>query len=490
MSTVRFMGCLHLGHRNLATWRGFQDEVEHDEYLISQWNKAVHKRDLTYILGDVTMETDRHYYQLDRLNGRKVVVLGNHDRWQHVPELLKYVDGVAGAVDYKGYLLTHVPIHVDEVHFCRANLHCVDTETEILTATGWKKYNEISIGDVTYSLNSEGELEEDTINNVIINENYNGDIVTYKSRNSHLVYTDKHRIIYKPKASSKTVSEILAKDLLIKPGNILLPCSGILNNQKGLDLSDDLLRLYISLVADGSITKYKLCRLNVSKKEKFDYFKSILDRLGIEYNTYSNKSAKFATSFRLPKELEFLNIKGLDKQLLKCNREQCSIILEAYSKTDGYINGTGVFIYTSKSEELEILSHLFTINGFRVNYSQRLGGFPGSGIIYSIAVYDKRFVTKTRTQKFTNVSKAENLTVWCVQTNNGNFVSRRNGETIITGNCHIHHKNLLTEYESWTAYKDRDSVRKSTKGKYWNCDAMLLDFKPRTLEELREMYQK
>jgi len=123
MSQVRFIGCLHLGHRNLAHWRGFQDEFYHDDYLIQQWNSVVNKRDLTYILGDVTMETAEHYYKLDQLNGRKVVVLGNHDKWKDVPELLKYVDGVAGAIDYKGCMLTHVPIHPNEVNFYRRNIH-------------------------------------------------------------------------------------------------------------------------------------------------------------------------------------------------------------------------------------------------------------------------------------------------------------------------------------------------------------------------------
>jgi calcineurin-like phosphoesterase family protein len=123
MSTVRFIGCLHLGHTNLAKYRGFQDDFYHDEHLIEQWNKVVNKKDLTYILGDVTMESTNAYHKLDLLNGRKIVVLGNHDRWQHVPELLKHVDGVAGAVDYKGYMLTHVPIHISEIHFYRANLH-------------------------------------------------------------------------------------------------------------------------------------------------------------------------------------------------------------------------------------------------------------------------------------------------------------------------------------------------------------------------------
>jgi calcineurin-like phosphoesterase family protein len=123
MSQVRFIGCLHLGHTSIAKYRGFETEYQHDEHLISQWNKVVHKKDLTYILGDITMEKSNDYYQLDRLNGRKVVVLGNHDRWQDVPHLLNYVDGVAGMIDYKGFTLTHAPIHVSEIGQYRGNIH-------------------------------------------------------------------------------------------------------------------------------------------------------------------------------------------------------------------------------------------------------------------------------------------------------------------------------------------------------------------------------
>lgn len=121
--TVRMIGCLHLGHEAIAKYRGWNDSNEHDEFLIQEWNKVVHKRDTTYIIGDVTMEKAAHYYKLDRLNGRKIVVLGNHDRRQDIKFLLDYVDGVAGAVDYKGFILTHVPIHPNEVQFYRGNIH-------------------------------------------------------------------------------------------------------------------------------------------------------------------------------------------------------------------------------------------------------------------------------------------------------------------------------------------------------------------------------
>lgn len=122
MSTY-FIGCLHLGHLNMARYRGFQDEYYHDENLIKCWNKVVNPKDIVWILGDITMEKTEPYYNLDLLNGIKKVVLGNHDQAHHVPELLKYVDRVAGMVDYKGCALTHCPMHPSELSFYRANIH-------------------------------------------------------------------------------------------------------------------------------------------------------------------------------------------------------------------------------------------------------------------------------------------------------------------------------------------------------------------------------
>lgn len=121
---TRFIGCLHLGHLNLARYRGFQDEWEHDDHLIKNWNSVVtSQKDITYILGDVTMEKSDNYYKLDQLNGIKHIVLGNHDKKQHVEELLKYVDSVSGMIDYKGFALTHCPIHPCELSFYRGNIH-------------------------------------------------------------------------------------------------------------------------------------------------------------------------------------------------------------------------------------------------------------------------------------------------------------------------------------------------------------------------------
>jgi calcineurin-like phosphoesterase family protein len=124
MSSVRMMGCLHLGHEAIAKFRGFNTSEEHDEHLIDSWNSVVNKRDLTFILGDITNETKKHYHLLDRLNGRKIAILGNHDLPKHSKELLNHVERIGGLMKYKGIFLSHCPVHPMELDYrISRNIH-------------------------------------------------------------------------------------------------------------------------------------------------------------------------------------------------------------------------------------------------------------------------------------------------------------------------------------------------------------------------------
>ena len=40
----------------MALRRGFKNEFEMDDYIVEQWNSVVKKKDVTWILGDITME--------------------------------------------------------------------------------------------------------------------------------------------------------------------------------------------------------------------------------------------------------------------------------------------------------------------------------------------------------------------------------------------------------------------------------------------------
>lgn len=121
---VRFIADLHFGHERLIRGLRGMDPQKHDGLIESNWNKTVRSpKDITYILGDIGMERSTFYHLLGRLNGRKIVVLGNHDRHQDVREMLKYVESVAGMINYKGFVLTHCPIHESCVENIRGNIH-------------------------------------------------------------------------------------------------------------------------------------------------------------------------------------------------------------------------------------------------------------------------------------------------------------------------------------------------------------------------------
>lgn len=115
--SVYFIGCLHLGHESIARMRGFSSSVSHDQELLAGINSVISKRDKLFILGDIAMETSKHYYMLDEIKGVTQVVLGNHDRPRDVSKLLEHVSGVSGCVKYKGWMLSHIPIHPMEFSY-------------------------------------------------------------------------------------------------------------------------------------------------------------------------------------------------------------------------------------------------------------------------------------------------------------------------------------------------------------------------------------
>ena len=124
MSKVYAISDLHIGHEKVANLRGFRTNDQHTNHMISQWNSIITKRDVVYILGDIALHK-KYYPILNKLKGIKKVILGNHDDPKDVPELLKYVSSVAGMFKYKNNILTHAPIHPDEMnrHGYDRNVH-------------------------------------------------------------------------------------------------------------------------------------------------------------------------------------------------------------------------------------------------------------------------------------------------------------------------------------------------------------------------------
>ena len=81
-SKVYVISDTHFGHANIIKYcdRPFNDADQMDSMLIKNWNEIITPDDIVWHLGDFALKNKEktiNYFR--RLNGRKMLVLGNHD---------------------------------------------------------------------------------------------------------------------------------------------------------------------------------------------------------------------------------------------------------------------------------------------------------------------------------------------------------------------------------------------------------------------------
>jgi calcineurin-like phosphoesterase family protein len=130
MPATFFISDTHFGHEKTCTvfkredgspLRPFSCAEEMDEFMVKAWNERVGKNDKVYHLGDVVI--NRKFLNiLDRLNGDKVLIRGNHDIFK-LEDYTKYFRDIR-ALDVKnGMIFSHVPIHPESLGRFGTNIH-------------------------------------------------------------------------------------------------------------------------------------------------------------------------------------------------------------------------------------------------------------------------------------------------------------------------------------------------------------------------------
>ncbi len=81
-----FISDQHFYHSNIINIDGrlFSSVLEMNEYMIEKWNSRVKVNDEVYILGDLSLGTSEETnLVLQRMKGKKYLVVGNHDSYIH-----------------------------------------------------------------------------------------------------------------------------------------------------------------------------------------------------------------------------------------------------------------------------------------------------------------------------------------------------------------------------------------------------------------------
>jgi len=112
---IYYISDLHFGHKNVIHFdtRPFADIEVMEEVMVRNWNEKVTDEDTVYVLGDAFWKNEENSISIiNRLNGHKRLVKGNHDRvrgklracWESIDDYLE--------IDDSGRLviLCHYPI--------------------------------------------------------------------------------------------------------------------------------------------------------------------------------------------------------------------------------------------------------------------------------------------------------------------------------------------------------------------------------------------
>lgn len=100
MSKIFYTSDQHFDHSNILKYcsRSFDTIDEMNEEIIKRYNEIVSKNDTVYFLGDVAFYNKNPRRLLERLNGHKHLIIGNHDKKN---KSIKNWSGWASIQDYK-----------------------------------------------------------------------------------------------------------------------------------------------------------------------------------------------------------------------------------------------------------------------------------------------------------------------------------------------------------------------------------------------------
>ena len=118
---------MHFGHENIIQYanRPFSCAEECDATIINNWNTIVQPRDRVYVLGDVAM-AKRHIEKIGLCNGKKILIMGNHDIFdlKYYTPFFEDIRSCKVLKTEKGnILLTHFPIHKMQNERWLHNIH-------------------------------------------------------------------------------------------------------------------------------------------------------------------------------------------------------------------------------------------------------------------------------------------------------------------------------------------------------------------------------
>lgn len=322
---------------------------------------------------------------------------------------------------------------------------CFSGDTEILTEDGFvefKMYDGIT-PVAQYNIETQEISYVDPLDFRMIP---NQKVCVFENENTSLKLTPNHECIIQVQNGKKYMKKVPFEELVGHgQSKYAWVNAGYYKYEKCWFIKDDMTRLVACFVADGSYSASKTqLRFGFTKKRKIERFRSLVNRLGVDYD--EKVQGKLKVTYFTIYDFDYVcNMKRYctaDKTLLKPAMTELNplVYLEEASHWDGHVNHTNLITVSSTNRStLDSMQIMAVQSGVRARLYKVKDERDNVSDTWTLS-YNmnkkplSRFESKDidlRTHHNTNHN------VYCVTVPEHNIVIRHNGKVSIQGNCNF-----------------------------------------------------
>jgi phage recombination protein Bet len=330
---------------------------------------------------------------------------------------------------------------------------CFDDQTEVLTDRGFQKFD--SVTGRVMQVTDAGVVPTDAVPFV---QDYSGDMVVFDSDDLNFCVTPNHDMVT---TAGKIEAGEMFENARARPRH-WIPRS-VRSTRPDAPIGDDAIILSAAVLADGYRTANGW-RVNVSRDHKVNELMSV----GGFNNTYVDKSSGHrAVSSKSHRVIttksdkqcfiyddQAVPLVTIDKSVamdlaLTLSARQARVFIDALVRFDGHKNKSGVRrFYTSRTDHCDAFEVLAVMAGYAISgWTERTSDLSDRPN-YFATISDRDAIPVSRwgrayrgdkngKQHHTGLEIHQNASgkVWCVTVPSGTIVVRRNGFSMICGNC-------------------------------------------------------
>ena len=334
-------------------------------------------------------------------------------------------------------------------------LWCLDDETEILTTSGWRNKDSIKTTDSVFAYNIDKQQGcVSKIKGKVTRPLYEGEyFVAGKNQNVDFCVTERHNLLVSTRSGMakkySNFSLMPAEKVLHIKDTFKLPCA-INLELDDINLSDAELFFLGMFMTDGTLDKSNN-QITIYQSAKYPEIQKRLDSVFMQLGFPLRKTETIGdvcfgkprttqmTRWQVSKKywgyLENYVSKNFPETLQYLSSRQFKVLLEAINCGDGAKTDCGS--YKHKTYQISTDNKIFADNLQRCAVTH---GFSCKIVSRSDSVlllHFKETFERTMRPEQVNALPSKKSDVWCVETDAGTIITRRNGIVTIMGNCQM-----------------------------------------------------